>query len=154
VKALELKVPPVALVAIVVASMWAVSRISLSNLYFTFTGAAWLAAGIAVIGACIAIFGVLEFRAAGTTADPRIPDQSVSLVTGGVYRHSRNPMYFGLLLVLSAWCLFLGSALSLLLLPAFIIYMTRFQIIPEERFMREHFGESYKKYRSEVRRWV
>jgi protein-S-isoprenylcysteine O-methyltransferase Ste14 len=53
-------------------------------------------------------------------------------------------MYLGFFLVLSAWVSFLGSALSLLLLPAFVIYMNRFQIVPEERFMHENFGESYK----------
>lgn len=153
VKVLELKVPPVALVAIFAAIMWAFSRIS-PNLYFTIPGVAWLSTGIAVVGVCIAILGVLEFRVAGTTIDPRVPDQSVNLVVRGVYRHSRNPMYLGCLLVLCAWGLYLGSAPSFLFLPAFIIYMNRFQIVPEERFMREKFGDSYNKYRSEVRRWV
>lgn len=152
-KVLELKIPPVALVAIVAASMWAVSRIS-PDLYFTISGVAWWSAGIAVVGVCIAVLGVLEFRVAGTTVDPRVPDLSVNLVVRGVYGHSRNPMYLGFLLVLCAWGLFLGSALSLVFLPAFIVYMNRFQIVPEERFMLEKFGESYTKYRSEVRRWV
>ncbi len=107
-----------------------------------------------MVGACIAILGVMEFRAAGTTVDPRVPDQSESLEIRGVYRCSRNPMYLGLLLVLCAWGLFLGSIPSLLFLPAFVIYMNRFQIIPEERFVREKFGESFSKYTSEVRRWV
>lgn len=152
-RVLELKVPPVALVAIVAASMWIVSRTS-PNLSFTIPGVAWFSTGIAVVGVCIAIIGVLEFRAAGTTVDPRVPDQSVSLVVRGVYRRSRNPMYLGFLLALSAWGLFLGSIPSLLFLPAFIIYMNRFQIVPEERLMCEKFGESYNKYSSEVRRWV
>lgn len=153
VKVLELKVPPAVLVALIAATMWAVSRIS-PNLYFTIPGAAWWSAGIAAVGVCIAVLGVLEFRVAGTTVDPRVPDQSVTLVVRGIYRHSRNPMYLGFFLVLFAWGLFLGSALSLVFLPAFIAYMNCFQIVPEERFMREKFGESYNKYRSEVRRWV
>jgi protein-S-isoprenylcysteine O-methyltransferase Ste14 len=152
-KALELKVPPVALVAIVAVSMWALSRIS-PSLYFTIPGVAWLSAGIALVGVCIAVLGVLEFRVAKTTVDPRVPDQSANLVVCGVYRHSRNPMYLGFLLVLCGWGLFLANAFSLLLLPAFIIYMNCFQIIPEEQFMSEKFGQSYTNYRSEVRRWV
>lgn len=152
-KALELKVPPVVVVAIVAVGMWAIARF-LPNIYFTIPQAGWLAVGIAVVGTGTAILGVMEFRVAGTTIDPRVPDQSVILVVRGVYRHSRNPMYLGLLLVLCAWGLFLGSALSLLFLPAFVIYMNRFQIVPEERFMREKFGESFSKYTSEVRRWV
>lgn len=152
-KALELRVPPVALAAIIAASMWVLSRIS-PNLYFTIPGVAWLSTGIAVLGICVAVLGVLKFRVAETTVDPRVPGQSVNLVVRGVYRYSRNPMYLGFFLVLCAWCLFLGSTFSLLSLPAFIVYMNRFQIVPEERFMREKFGESYNNYQSEVSRWV
>jgi len=151
--ALELKVPPVAVVVIAAAGMWAVSQVS-SGLHFSFPGAAWLSAGIAVVGIVIAILGVTEFRGAGTTVDPRVPEQSDSLVTSGVYRHSRNPMYAGMLLVLAGWGLFLGNFLSLLFVPAFFLYMNRFQIIPEERFMRASFGQSYSEYSSRVRRWV
>ncbi|WP_372982674.1 isoprenylcysteine carboxylmethyltransferase family protein [Marinobacter sediminum] len=152
-KALELKVPPVVLVAIAAGGMWAVSGVS-SKLNFAIPGVAWWSTGIAVVGACIAIFGVLQFRVAETTVDPRVPDQSTNLVVSGVYRYSRNPMYLGFFLVLCAWALYLGSVISLLALPVFIMYMNRFQIVPEERFMHNQFGEVYDKYRSEVRRWI
>lgn len=150
---LELKVPPVVLVFVVAAGMWAVSAIS-SDLPFSIPGVIWLSACIAVAGIGIALLGVLEFRSAGTTVDPRVPDQSANLVVRGVYRYSRNPMYLGFLLVLCGWGLFLGNALSLLFLPLFVWYMTRFQILPEERFMARKFGETYTRYCSEVRRWV
>lgn len=152
-KALELKVPPVALVVVVAAGMWALSRIAL-DLYFTIPGVAIFSAGIAVVGISIAVLGVVEFRVAGTTVDPRVPHQSANLVVRGVYRYSRNPMYLGFLLVLCAWGVFLGNAASLLFIPAFILYMNRFQIVPEERFMSDKFGESYDRYRAEVRRWL
>jgi protein-S-isoprenylcysteine O-methyltransferase Ste14 len=41
-----------------------------------------------------------------------------------------------------------------LFLPAFVLYLNRFQIVPEERFMQERFGEAYAQYRAEVRRWI
>lgn len=151
--ALELKLPPLALVAIVAAGMLAVSRIP-ANPDFALPGAAWVSAALAAVGAVIALLGVLEFRRVGTTVDPRVPDQSANLVVSGVYRFSRNPMYLGFLLVLIAWGLFLGSIIALLLIPAFVLYMNFFQIIPEERFMREKFGESYDTYVTEVRRWI
>lgn len=132
--------------------MWIVSCAP-TGLRFSIPGAAWLAAGLALMGAGTAILGVVEFRRAKTTVDPRTPDQSASLVTGGVYRLSRNPMYAGFLLALFGWGLFLGSAWSLLFLPAFVFYMNRFQIIPEERFMRAKFGNSYDAYSDRVRRW-
>ena len=152
-KNLELKVPPVILVAVVFVGMWAVSRISLV-LHFTFSYMEWWSAGLVFLGFCIAIAGVLQFRKAGTTVDPRVPDQSSNLVVSGIYRYSRNPMYLGFLLALCGWCVFLGSMVSVLFLPAFIIYMNRFQIVPEERFMQEKFAESYRQYKAKVHRWI
>ncbi len=98
--------------------------------------------------------GVLEFSNAGTTVDPRTPHQSESLVVKGVYRFTRNPMYLGFFLMLVAWEIFLGSVFAALLLPLFVVYMNRFQILPEERHMRALFGEDYDRYVSEVRRWL
>ncbi|QCF24854.1 methyltransferase family protein [Hydrocarboniclastica marina] len=151
--ALDLKVPPVALVGIIAAGMWVTSEI-FSDLSFAVPGATWWSSGIAAAGFWIAILGVLRFRAAGTTVDPRVPDQSASLVVSGIYRYSRNPMYLGFLLVLCAWGLFLGNALALAGLPMFVLYMNRFQIDPEERFMQEKFGDQYTRYRAGVRRWI
>lgn len=152
-KSLELKIPPVALVIIVAAGMWGVSRLT-PSWSFDFQGAAWLATGIGLIGCCIVFLGVWEFGRAGTTVDPRDPDKSEKLVVSGIYRFSRNPMYLGFLLILLAWGLKLNSPLSLLLLPFFVLYMSRFQIIPEERWMHNKFGESYDGYKSKVRRWI
>ncbi|BDX01550.1 hypothetical protein MACH16_02980 [Marinomonas pontica] len=152
-KNLELKIPPVVLVAVVAVAMWAVSRIAL-NSHFTFPYVEWWSAGLVLLGICIAIAGVLQFRMAGTTVDPRVPDQSSNLVVSGIYRYSRNPMYLGFLLALCGWCVFLGSLVSVLFLPVFILYMNCFQIVPEERFMQEKFGASYRQYRSQVRRWI
>lgn len=151
--ALELRLPPLALVIIIGAGMLAVSRIP-TNPGFAIPGAAWMSAAVAAAGAIIAVLGVVEFRRVGTTVDPRVPHQSANLVVSGVYRLSRNPMYLGFLLVLVAWGLFLGCIISLLLIPAFVLYMNCFQIVPEERFMREKFGESYNRYSSMVRRWI
>ncbi|TYL48994.1 methyltransferase family protein [Marinomonas sp. IMCC 4694] len=152
-KNLELKLPPVVLVVFAAIGMWLVSR-SVLNSHVDFPGMVWWSIGVAAVGFCIGIAGVLEFTRVGTTADPRVPDQSSHLVVSGVYRYSRNPMYLGLLLVLCGWCLFLGSSISVLLLPAFILYMNRFQIVPEERFMQEKFAGSYRQYKSQVRRWI
>lgn len=152
-KALELKIFPLAVVTIIAMSMWAFSHIS-PNLYFDIPGVVWLSAGLVMIGVFVVLLSLWEFRAVGTTTDPRLPCESVTLVVWGIYRYSRNPMYFGFFLVLIAWGLFLGNVCSLLLLPVFIVYMNRFQIVPEERFMCEKFGDSYKQYKSEVRRWI
>jgi protein-S-isoprenylcysteine O-methyltransferase Ste14 len=152
VQTLELKVPPVILVLVTASLMWTLAAV-VPSLGFTLFSSSLVALVLAVIGVAFALLGVWEFRTAGTTVDPRVPDQSVSLVVRGVYRVSRNPMYVGFFLVLFALGIFLSNLASLVLLPAFVIYMNRFQIVPEERHMREKFGETYRQYEAEVRRW-
>jgi len=153
VQTLELRIPPVIQVFIVGSLMWTL-EVALPSLGFTLPASPLLALAFAAVGVTFALLGVLEFRSAGTTVDPREPDQSVSLVDRGVYRVSRNPMYVGFLLVLIAWGIFLGNLASLSLLPTFVIYMNRYQIVPEERHMRAKFGEAYRHYEARVRRWV
>ena len=151
--ALELKIPPVVQVVIIAGLMWALAGL-LPGLSFAIPGSPLVALGIVMTGVVVALLGVLEFRTAGTTVDPRAPEQSASLVVRGVYRVSRNPMYVGFLLMLTGWAVFLGNIVSLLLLPVFILYMNRFQIVPEEQYMREKFGEAYAQYQATVRRWL
>lgn len=75
-------------------------------------------------------------------------------MTGGIYKVSRNPMYVGLFFLLLAYATMLQNIANLTVLPLFIWYMNRFQIIPEEEVMEEKFGDAYLEYKSEVRRWL
>ena len=75
-------------------------------------------------------------------------------MAGGIYRRTRNPMYLGFLVVLLGWGVWLANVVAFLLLPAFVFYMNRFQIAPEERALRERFGESFVVYQGRVRRWL
>lgn len=112
------------------------------------------AIAIALAGVGIAIAGVVAFRRARTTVNPLKPEATSSLVISGVYGFTRNPMYVGLALVLLAWAVFLSSALALLGPLVFILYMNRFQIVPEERVLSGMFGDAYSTYQTNVRRWI
>ena len=101
---------------------------------------------------CLA--GVYCFRRAHTTVDPLHPDKASRLVTGGIYRVSRNPMYLGMACLLTAWTIWLGALWPWLGPVAFVLYITRFQIRPEERMLTTLFGEAYTAYTQRVRRWV
>jgi len=98
--------------------------------------------------------GMVSFWRAKTTMNPTKADAVSSLVTGGVFRFTRNPMYLSLLLYLLAWAVYLSSWLALLLLPAFVLYINRFQIRPEERALSSLFGSEYAAYKGRVRRWL
>jgi protein-S-isoprenylcysteine O-methyltransferase Ste14 len=96
----------------------------------------------------------MAFRRQRTTINPLHPEKTSSLVTGGIYRISRNPMYVGMALLLLAWAVYLESPAALLGIGAFIAYITRFQIIPEESLLSRHFGAEFENYRQRVRRWL
>lgn len=155
-KTLELKVPPIALVLITAALMWVLSVIlpALSIGLSASWPITFIALAVALIGAVFCVLGVWQFRKMGTTVDPRVPDQSATLVVQGIYRVSRNPMYVGFVFFLIAWGIVLNNLASGLLLPAFVMYMNRFQIAPEERELRAKFGEAYRLYENSVRRWL
>ena len=154
---LELKIPPLLLMLLLALGMWLLApltaplstKLALPALYSTV-----LALCLAVTGIAVALAGVLAFRRAKTTVDPRVPQQSSSLVIVGIYRYSRNPMYLGFLLLLAAFACYLQSILALALLPLFVLYLNQFQIKPEERFLGQKFGQDFQVYMKQVRRWL
>jgi protein-S-isoprenylcysteine O-methyltransferase Ste14 len=149
---LELRIPPVAVVLIVAAAMAALAYAVPATVPIPAKGT--LAGVLALLGALVALAGVVAFRRHETTVNPFTPEQSSALVATGIYRFSRNPMYLGLLLVLAGWAVYLANWASALLLPAFVAYMNRFQIQPEERALAERFGSQFLNYAQSVRRWL
>lgn len=106
------------------------------------------------IGFAVMLAGVFSFRRAKTTINPLKPETATALVTSGVYRYTRNPMYLGMLLVLLGWSVFLASLAALAGVVAFRLYIQRFQILPEERALVAVFGNTFTDYMSQVRRWL
>ncbi|GAB1095773.1 MAG: hypothetical protein Sw2LagBPW_12490 [Shewanella algae] len=150
---LEKKLPPLALLLLFalllqLTSYWLPSSGLPSSLSLS------LAFSLLAAGLIIPLAGVLSFKRHGTTPDPRVPEQSSTLVTSGIYRCSRNPMYLGFVFLLLAQTFFLNSLWLLLLVALFIAYLQRFQILPEERAMQQLFGDPYRTYCQRVRRWI
>jgi protein-S-isoprenylcysteine O-methyltransferase Ste14 len=153
VNALELKVPPVAVALVFAAAMWVASAY-IPSPTMDIPWRSVLAVALSSAGAAFALAGVLAFRRANTTVNPTKPEATSIIIASGVYGVSRNPMYVGLLFVLTGWAFFLSHALNFLFLPAFVAYMNRFQIAPEERALSALFGREYAIYMRSVRRWL
>lgn len=100
------------------------------------------------------VSGVIQFAIQSTSVNPHKPDHASSIVKTGVYRLSRNPMYLGMFIILLAAVLKIGHPPGLIVLPFYVWYMNRFQIIPEEKTMEEKFGDEYRSYKENVRRWI
>jgi len=150
---LELKVPPPVVALFLALLMWLTPAVA--GLVQTPYLARVLGAVVLVcVGQGIAIAGMIAFRRAKTTVNPVQASLASSLVTGGVFRYTRNPMYVGFLLTLLAWAVFLANPLALLWVAVDVLYITRFQIIPEERVLASLFGAEYEAYKGRVRRWV
>lgn len=115
---------------------------------------ALIATIILILGVAVMLIAVLTFRRLQTTINPLQPDKATSLAISGIFRLSRNPMYLGMLLILIAVSLASGAVAGLFLLPAFIAYISFFQILPEEKAMRELFSDQYADYCKKVRRWI
>jgi protein-S-isoprenylcysteine O-methyltransferase Ste14 len=152
-QSLELKVPPVPLAAVFAAAMFGVSLVAPAAT-FVIPGRIGITIGLALLATVIALAGVVAFRANKTTVNPLNPGAASAVVSSGVYRFSRNPMYLGFLLALAAWAVYLSNALAALFLPAFVAYMNRFQIKAEERALLAKFGPAFSQYMAAVRRWV
>lgn len=150
---LDLKVPPLLVWLVFAGAMFGVAHIAPELSYHPPARFA-LALALVTLGAAVALAGVVAFRSQRTTVNPLTPGASSSIVSSGVYRVSRNPMYLGFFLALAGWALYLSNAGAVLLLPAFLAYLTQYQIKPEERALLAKFGPEYAHYMARVRRWV
>jgi len=149
---LELKVPPLAVGFVCFVGMWlcpAVLKLPMSDT------ARWTCFGVLfLLGFALLATGARLFIKARTSLSPTTPTEASSLVVSGIYRFTRNPMYFGGFVMLLAWALWLAKFSTCFFLAFFVLYLTRFQIIPEERVLRARFGAEYDGYTKRVRRWV
>lgn len=121
--------------------------------YFDFFGRDYLMYLLLFLALLIGAVSLFQFFGSKTSIDPRNPSKVSTLITGGLYQYSRNPMYLALLLLLLSWGLYLGNAFNTLLAAGFVYYMNTFQIIPEEEVLTIMFGKEYQKYCVIVRRW-
>jgi protein-S-isoprenylcysteine O-methyltransferase Ste14 len=116
------------------------------------TAAAVAGVLLIALGVGIALAGIRRFRKAGTTVLPF--GGTSELVTSGVYRFTRNPMYLGMTLAYAGFTLLLNSVWCSLFLPVALISVYALAIRPEERYLSKKFGDQYTQYSARVRRWL
>ena len=150
---MKLLIPPPIQALLSAIMMWLISRYFLQA-NFSLTVINVFALVFLIIAAIIIILSINKFRETKTTISPLKLNKTSSLVSNGIYRYTRNPMYLGLLLMLFSTALFLKNFISFLILPLFILSITKNQILPEEEALENIFGEKYKNYKKKVRRWI
>ena len=150
---MHLRIPPPVVTAIVIAGMWGINRLIDAG-RITSSLRAPVAVALLVTGVVLMAAAVASFVLAKTTINPLKPSRASRLVTSGVFRFSRNPIYLGDLLILTAIAVWLGQTANIALLVTFVWYIDRFQIRPEERTLSTLFGAEYADYCARVRRWL
>ena len=150
---LDNRVPPPLVVLLVSVAMagiaWFTPSIEIGKTVQFIGGSIAIAVGVLIVAR-----GARTFWRHHTTINPVDIEQASALVTDGIFRYSRNPMYVGFTIVLIGWVVCLAAPWALIGPLGFVLFTTRFQIIPEERMMHVKFGQAYDNYRAKVRRWV
>ncbi|WP_431282927.1 methyltransferase family protein [Humitalea sp. 24SJ18S-53] len=148
---LELKIPPPVLFLAGVALVW---LLDVPWLAFSSQFSQPIALGLGALGIGIDIVAIRQFRAVATTINPMAPGKASVLVDSGVFSVSRNPMYLGQAVILFALALFLGHGAAVIVAPLHVWFLTRVQILPEERALLARFGAPYAAYMARVPRWL
>jgi protein-S-isoprenylcysteine O-methyltransferase Ste14 len=114
----------------------------------------WRLVGIAPLGFGVIINVIADraFQKAGTTVKPF--QQSSALITNGVYRFSRHPMYLGIVLIIVGIGCLMGSLTPFAVIPFLVLLLDRRFIRIEERMLEERFKEAWLQYKAGVRRWI
>lgn len=150
---LKTKIPPPVVTLLFACIMWFGSYmgpfLQLNSVVSAVLISLFLGAGL-----LIGNMGAVALKKAGTPGNPFHPETTSALVTHGVYRLTRNPMYLGSALALVAWAVYLSSVWGFIGVPGFVLYTSYFQIIPEERALKKLFGPEFEDYQSRVRRWL
>ena len=150
---MELKVIPVVQV-LIAAFLMVVISINTPFLNYSFIYHKLLIILFLVLAILSGFLAIYCFKQHKTTVNPMSPEKASQVVNSGIYAYSRNPMYLALLLVLFALAIALENLAVFGILPLFIAYITRFQIIPEERAMLKLFGDEFVAYQQSVWRWL
>ena len=105
-----------------------------------------------VAGIALDLIADKDFKRAGTSVKPM--GKTTTLITAGVFRVSRHPMYLGFVLVLLGISVLLGSLSPLIITGAFAVFLEVVFVRFEESKLDKQFGETWREYRRKVRRWL
>ena len=151
-KYLELKIPPLVLM-IIFGVLMTLSSVFLPHTLLDQNTTILVLLVSVIVALVFSLSASYSFKKANTTVNPLSPKSTHALVTKGIYQYTRNPMYLGFAICLLGWVVFLNCPWLLTFVLAFVSYLTRFQIKPEERILTTLFANQYTHYQQHVRRW-
>ena len=145
------KIPPP--IATFICGIAIYSSRTLFNQFFSYNNNT-ISLFLLILGLTVFILAVKAFNRQKTTVNPLEPRQASSLVSSGIFKYSRNPMYLGMLIILLAISFKFNLVGGIVISLFFYLFITKFQILPEEEAMNELFGDEFIEYSTRTRRWI
>ena len=142
--------PPLIVLTLIISIYFSSKKIDLINIPFQLE----ISFFILSLGILVFINPVLKFIKSKTTINPIQFEETNKLVTSGIFKYSRNPMYLGMLMIIISTSIFYLNIYSMLTPFLFIFWINKFQIKREEAFLAEKFGKEYLSYKNKTRRWI
>jgi protein-S-isoprenylcysteine O-methyltransferase Ste14 len=142
--------PPILVLVLVISNFFSSKKIDLIHL----PNQDLISIIILLIGVLILTNPIFKFIKSKTTIDPIKFKKVNKLITSGIYKYSRNPMYLGLLMIVISTSIFYLNIFSITTPFLFYFWINRFQIKREEIFLTEKFGREYMSYKIKTRRWI
>ena len=142
--------PPLIVLTLIISIYFSSKRIDLINIPFQLE----ISFFILSLGILVFINPVLKFIKSKTTINPIQFEETNRLVTSGIFKYSRNPMYLGMLMIIISTSIFYLNIYSILTPFLFVFWINKFQIKREEIFLTEKFGKEYLSYKNKTRRWL
>lgn len=150
---MTLRIPPLIQLALAACLGWILTEVFPALAYES--SFVWAVGWCFVLGGiAVSLHAVTAFRRAQTTVNPVAPEKTKALVTTGLYKRSRNPMYVGMAAILIGIALLLQSYAALVSVPVLLLAITVLQIMPEEKVLAEKFGDDFDTYCKTARRWL
>ena len=149
----ELKIPPLVIILICAGLMYLCSITITHTVTVPIETRAALSIVLAIVAVGVLTAALMTFQRHRTTINPLNPNNTTTLVTTGVYAHTRNPMYLAMLIVLLGWGFLLGQISTIFGVILFVVAITGLQIQPEERVLKQSFGSAYTDYLTSSHRW-
>ena len=142
--------PPLIVLTLIISIYFSSKKIDLINIPLQLE----ISFFILSLGTLVFINPVLKFIKSKTTINPIQFEETNRLVTSGIFKYSRNPMYLGMLMIIISTSIFYLNIYSILTPFLFIFWINKFQIKREEVFLTEKFGKEYLSYKNKTRRWL
>ena len=142
--------PPLIVLTLIISIYFSSKKIDLINIPLQLE----ISFFILSLGTLVFINPVLKFIKSKTTINPIQFEETNRLVTSGIFKYSRNPMYLGMLMIIISTSIFYLNIYSILTPFLFVFWINKFQIKREEIFLTEKFGKEYLSYKNKTRRWL